>query len=136
MIKNAEMGKEIVVTAANKVGLLANISKVLGDHDINIEGVAGYAVNNEAKIMVVTDDDTRAVDALKKAGLSSIKEHEVVIVDLINKPGVLKAISAKLAKENIDINYTYGTVCTEGCPARLILATNDNEKTLVSLKKK
>jgi len=135
MIKNAELGKEVTVTAANKIGLLANISKVLGDHDINIEGVAGYAANNEAKIMIVTDDDTRAMDALKKAGLA-VKEREIVIVELLNKPGVLKAVSAILAKENIDIHYTYGTVCTEGCPARLILSTSDNEKALVAFKKK
>ncbi len=136
MVKNAEMGKEIVVTVANKAGILANMSKILADHGINIEGVAGYAQNNEAKIMIVTDDELRAKEALVKAGYKTIKEKEVVVVELVNKPGALKGITAKLAEEKIDILYTYGTACPTGCPARLILSTSDNEKALVAIKSK
>ena len=136
MIKSTELGKEIVVTAANKVGVLANMSKIMADHGINIEGVAGYAVNNEAKIMLVADDVSRAKDALQKAGYKSLKENEVILVDLENKLGALKGLTAKLATANIDIRYTYGTVCSEGCPARIILSTSDNEKALVLLKGK
>jgi hypothetical protein len=135
MIKNAELGKELVVAVPNKIGILADMSKVLADHGINIEGVAGYAQNNEAKIMIVTDDTLRAKEALEKSGYKGIKEKEVVIVELINKPGALKAITAKLSQEKIDIIYTYGTACPEGCPARIILSTTNNEKALVSIKK-
>ena len=135
MVKNAQMGKEILVTVANKIGILANMSKILGDHGINIEGVAGYAQDNEAKIMLVVDDELRAKEALIKAGYKSLKEKEVVVVELINKPGALKSITARLAEEKIDILYTYGTGCPEGCPARLILSTSDNEKALVAIKK-
>ena len=60
MIKNAEMGKELVLTVPNKMGTMANVSKVLADHGINIEGVAGYAMGNEAKIMIVAEDLLRA----------------------------------------------------------------------------
>jgi hypothetical protein len=136
MIKDIQLGKEIVVTSENKVGILANISKILADHDINIEGVAGYAAGNEAKIMVVTDDTLRATDALKKAGFKSIKENEVIMVDLVNKPGAMKNITAKLAADNIDIKYTYGTICSSGCPAKIILSTSANEKAFVLLKTK
>ncbi|MBI5143975.1 MAG: ACT domain-containing protein [Candidatus Omnitrophica bacterium] len=136
MIKNAELGKEIVVTAPNKVGILAAIAKILADHGINVEGVAGYAVNNEATIMLVADDALRAKDALVKAGYKSATEKEVVVVDLENKVGALKGLSAKLAEANIDIRYTYGTVCAGTCPARLVLSTSSNEKALVALKGK
>lgn len=135
MVKNAEMGKEILITLTNKIGILANMTKVLGDHGINIEGVAGYALGNEAKIMIVADDELRAKEALIKAGYKSIKEKEVIVVDLVNKAGALKSITAKLAEEKIDILYTYGTACPEGCPARLIISTSDNEKALVAIKK-
>ena len=134
MIKDANLGKELVITAENKVGILANISKVLADHGINIEGVAGYAAQSEAKIMLVSDDTLRAKEALQKAGYKNIKENEVIVVDLANKPGALKAITAKMADAKIDIRYTYGTACPSGCPARLILATNNNEKAIVLFK--
>jgi hypothetical protein len=135
MIKGANLGKELVITADNKVGVLANISKILADHGINIEGVAGYAAEGgKAKIMLVAEDALRAKEALQKAGYKDMKENEVVVVDLENKAGALKSITAKMSDAKIDIRYTYGTTCPSGCPARLILATNNNEKAVVLFK--
>lgn len=136
MLKKVELGREIAVTVANKIGVLADMSKILADHGINIAAVAGYALDNEAEIMLVTDDNLRAMDALKEKKYTSVKENEVVVVELEDTPGALKNISAKLAAENIDIKYIYGTTCLEGCPARLIIATSDNERAIVVFKKK
>ena len=137
MIKDAKIGKEIIVTTENKIGVLANISKILADHGINIEGVAGYAgQNNEAKLMLVADDTLRAREAIEKAGYKNTRESEVVIVDLQNKPGALKGITAIMAADKIDIRYMYGTACPEGCPARIVLATSNNERALVLFKTK
>ena len=134
MIRDANMAKEIVVTEKNKVGILANISKILADAGINIQGVAGYAVDNEAKIMLVTEDNLRAVDAIKKGGYKTVKESEVVMAELINKPGALKSFTAKLVAGGIDIRYIYGTICSTGCPGKLVISTSDNEKVVVLFK--
>jgi hypothetical protein len=136
MIRSVSLGKEIVVTVENKIGILAGMSRILADHGMNIEGIAGYESDNEATLMFVVTDTLRAKEALQKAGYTKIKETEVVVIDLVNKPGALKGITAKMAAENIDIRYIYGTTCSEGCPARVILATANNEKTLVALKTK
>jgi len=137
MIKNVGFGKEIVITVENRVGVLAEMVKILADHGINLEGVAGYAQDKDAKIMLVADDALRAVDALKAKGFSSAKENNVVVVELENKSGALKNLTLKLAEAGIDINYIYGTTCSGDCAAaRLILATNNNEKALVVLKGK
>lgn len=136
MVKDAGLRKEIAVTEKDRAGILADLSKILAEHGINIEGVAGYAANNEAKIMVVTEDDVRAQEAIKKAGYKQVSENEVVQVYLINKAGALKAMSARLASAGIDLKYAYGTICSEGCPATMILATSDNKKALAVLKQK
>lgn len=135
MISQAQLAKEIVVTAVNKIGVLADMSKLLAESGVNIEAVAGYAVDKEAKIMLVTNDNLRAVDALKKSGYTSIKENEVVVIELEDKPGALKNITARLAAEGIDIKQIYGTTCSAGCPAKLVISTTDNEKALVAFKK-
>jgi len=135
MIKSARLGKEITVTIVNKIGVLEDISKLLADHGINIIGLAGYAVDKEAKIMLVTEDNLRATDALKKAGYKSLKENEVLIVELENKVGALKLVTAKLLSEELDIKQVYGTTCTASCPAILILSTSDNEKAIVAFKR-
>lgn len=135
MIKSAKLGKEITITVVNKIGILADISKMMADHGLNIEAVAGYAVNNEAKIMFITEDNLRASDTLRKAGYKSLKENEVIVVELENKPGALKSITGVLSEEGIDIKQAYGTACAAGCPAKMILTTSDNEKALVAFKK-
>jgi hypothetical protein len=135
MIKEAKLGKEIVVTVVNKIGVLADMSRLLADHGINIEAVAGYGVDKEARIMLVAEDNVRAVEALQNGGYKSITEEEVVIVDLENKPGVLKDITAKLSAASVDIKHVYGTTCSAGCPAKIVFSTNNNEKALVAFKR-
>lgn len=134
MIKDAQMGKEIVVTVMNKIGILADLTKVLADHGINVEAVAGYTKENEARIMLVTEDNQRAIDALIKAGYKAAKESPVLMLTLENKAGALKNVTSKLTSENIDIKYIYGTTCMSICPGRLILSTNDDEKALLAFK--
>lgn len=135
MIKKAYLGKEISVTVVNKIGVLADMAKTIADHGINIEAVAGYAMNNEANVMMVTDDNLRTKDILVKTGYKGTKENPVVIIELEDKPGALKNITAKLATENIDIKYIYGTACSAACPARIVLSTSNDEKTLVVFRK-
>jgi hypothetical protein len=137
VIKSAKVGKEITVGILNKIGVLADITKILAEHGINIEGIAGYAKDNgkEAEIKLITEDNVRAADALKGSGYQSTKEKEVIIVELENKRGALKDVSAKLAQASIDIKYIYGTTCMGGCPAKIILSTSDNEKALVAFNK-
>jgi hypothetical protein len=135
MLKRAQLSKEIIVTVVNKIGVLADMSKLLAEHGINIEAAAGYGENNEAKIMLITDDNLRAVDALKKSGYKSIKENEVLVLELENKAGALKFVTSKLAAEGIDIKSLYGTACSAGCPAKIVLTTSDNEKAIVAFRK-
>jgi hypothetical protein len=135
MIKSAQLGKQIVVTVANKIGILAEMSKLVADHGINIEAVAGYAANDEAKVMLVTADNLRVADALKKAGYNAIKEEEVVIIELENKAGALKNITSVMASQGIDIKQVYGTTCAKDCPAKIILSTSNNDKAVVAFKK-
>jgi len=135
MIKKAQLGKEIAVSVSNKIGVLADMSKILADHGISILAVAGYSEGKDAKIMLVTADNLRAADALKKNSYKNVKENEVILVELENKTGALKLVAEKLAAESIDIKYIYGTTCVAGCPAMIALLTSDNAKALVAFKK-
>ncbi len=136
MLKSANLTKSIIVTVMNKVGVLADMAKILADQGINIEAVKGYAEDVQAKIMLITDDNLRAIDALKKNDYKGAVESEMIMLELENKPGALKYITGKLASEEIDIKFIYGTTCPGGCPAKIIFSTSNNEKALVALKAK
>lgn len=135
MIKAVNVKKEIVLTVANNVGVLADMCKIVADHGINVEAFVGYGLGKEAKIHLVTADNLRTSDALKKAGYKSQEEKSVVVIDLENKIGALKLATDKLAQEKLDIKYAYGTTCASGCPATIVFSTSDNERALVALKK-
>jgi hypothetical protein len=135
MIKKVALGEEIIIATKNKIGLLADISKMLADNGINIEASVGYEEGNTAKLMLVTSANLTIIAALKEKGYKSVKETEVVIVELENKPGALKVLTTELATNKIDIEHSYVTTCSCGCSSRMVLKTNDNETAMVLLKK-
>ncbi|MDD5085266.1 MAG: ACT domain-containing protein [Candidatus Omnitrophica bacterium] len=130
------MAKEIVLTVPNKVGVMAKISKALADKGVNIEGVAGYAKSDaEAEVMIVVNRAVAGLDKLDLGGRVSMKERDMLLLEVENKPGALKEVFEKLAAGGVDIRYLYGTACASGCPSRLVLSTGDNQKALGILKK-
>lgn len=137
MIKNIVLGEEIVITTKNKVGILADVSMALANKGINIEAALGYEVGTTARLLLVTSANLIIVNELKRKKYKSVKETEVVLVDLENKPGALKVVATEMKENNIDIKYIYITPCT--CVAkgssRMVLQTSDNEKAMALLSK-
>ena len=132
---NIKLGKEIFFAVPNKVGQLSAVSEAVANAGINIEGIVGYAKEGlqEADIMLITNNNEATINTLKNIGYSAIKEKDILILEIENKPGTLKAISSKLSENGIDIKYIYGTTAAEGF-SKIILSTGDNQKTLQILK--
>ena len=137
MLKKALLTKEISVTVVNKIGVLDIMAGYLADRGINIEAIAGYEMpgSNQATIMLVVDNALRATEAIKERDFGSIEEHDVILVELDNKPGALKTVTGLLALKGINIRYIYATTSLDKCPVRVILSTSDNQAALIMLKK-
>jgi hypothetical protein len=136
MIKSVMLGEELTISAKNKVGLLADIAMMLAERGINIESALGYESGKTAKLMIVTSANLAIVGDLKKKRYKSIKEAEVVMVGLNNRPGALKVVTTELKKARIDIRYLYITSSSspsEG--SRMVIQTSDNEATMALLSK-
>ncbi len=135
MIKSVSLGEEITVTANNRVGVLADISMILASQGINIEAASGYQDGKIAKVMLITSANLGVVKELKKSRYKSVKESEVILVDLDNKPGALKVVTTELANKGIDIKYCYITACSCGKSSKMVLQTSDNESAMSLLSK-
>lgn len=137
MIKKVILGEEITIITRNKVGILADIAMTLANKGINIEAVLGYEVALTGKVFLVTNANLAIISELKKKKYKMVKETEVILVDLENKPGALKVVATEMKENNIDIKYIYVTPCT--CPnkgsSRMVLQTSDNEKAMALLNK-
>jgi hypothetical protein len=136
MLKNVTIGEEIVITTKNKVGLLADIATMLANQGVNIEAASGYEIGDSAKLRLVTNANLGIVDELKAKKYKTVKETEVVMVELSNKPGALKVVTTELGKNKIDINCLYATTSSKGGESsRIVLSTSDNEKAMALLTK-
>jgi len=134
MIRNVMIGEEIEITTINKVGLLANIALTLAREGINIEAAVGYSIGKMAKLMLITNANIKIVDQLKKMKYKSVKESEVLIVELENKPGSLKVVTTELKSKKIDIKHLYVTTSAGGW-SRMVLQTSNNESAMAVLNK-
>ena len=137
MIKNITLGEEITITTKNKVGILADVSKMLSLKGINIEAVLGYEVGPTAKLLLVTNANLVIVNELKRMKYKLVKETEVLLVDIDNKPGALKVVCTEMKESKIDIRHLYLTPCTCATKgsSRMVLQTSDNEKAMAVLSK-
>ncbi len=137
MIKKVILGEEITIITRNKVGILADIAMTLANKGINIEAVLGYEVALTGKVFLVTNANLAIISELKKKKYKMVKETEVILVDLDNKPGALKVVATEMKENNIDIKYVYLTPCTcagKGS-SRMVLQTSDNERAMALLNK-
>ena len=133
MIKSVTIGEEIVVTTRNKIGILADASVIMANNGINIDALLGYEVGFTAKLLIMTSGNLRVLNDLRKKKYKSIKETEVVVVEINNKPGALKVVAAELKNNKIDVKYVYITSSSCGDSSRMVLQTSDNEKTMALL---
>jgi len=123
MIK-ARMTKEVIVRMNNRIGVLAQVTKSLADMGINIEAVIGTLEGADVVIRMVTGDHQRTLDALRDQRLE-VQEARVVAAEIAHRPGLLREITEKLARQHIDLTYLYATAAGEKCLVILSSTNND-----------
>jgi hypothetical protein len=123
MIK-ARMAKEAIVRMNNRMGVLAQVAKNLADMGINIEAVIATVEGADAVIRMVTGDHQRTLDALRAQRLA-VQEAKIVAAEVEHRPGLLREITEKLAREHIDLSYLYATAAGDKCLVVLSSTNND-----------
>ena len=128
----ARPAKEIVLRMPNEIGTLNTIAKTLSDKGINIIASSAWVEGAEVIIRLVTDENARAVDALK-AQRHAAREVDVIVADLLHKPGMLRRVTEALAQEGIDIHHLYATSAPGQDHALVVFATANNDRAIVRL---
>lgn len=97
---------QLYIKTANRPGELAKILSVLGKAKIDTLACAGYSRGREGRVMIVTENNTRAAGLIKKAGYS-LRKDPVVVVTGKNKAGAGAKITARLAAAKINLSGMY-----------------------------
>lgn len=130
---SAKHCKEISVRVLNDIGILAQLTKIVADKGVNILAAAAWVEEeNKGVVHLVTDDNLRAIDALRAHNYAPVEINSIE-VNMHHSPGMLSSICQKIGNSGINIHYLYASapVSHETCLA--VLSTDNNERALVLL---
>ena len=102
--------KDIAVILENTPGTLANMGEILGKNGINMEGLCGIPLNDDAIIHILVEDDTVARYVLESAGFKVSAVREVLVVDIgqvAGKPGSGGKMARKIGNVGVNIDLIY-----------------------------
>ena len=102
-----EAMKEIVIIAGNDTGALAKVAEVVGDAGANIEAISAYGSEGKAIFRIITSDPSTAAKALSRLPGIEVREAEIVLYKMINRPGELGKVTKKLATGGISLESVY-----------------------------
>jgi len=129
------IARQLSVFLENKPGVLAEVCKELGDHDINIRGVSVSDTVDHAVVRLVVSDPHKAIHVLGEHG-ALVVETDVLVVKLSDHPGALADLASKFARGKVNIEYAYGS--SDDTQATVFMRVSDIKKGLglLSPKKK
>ena len=122
---DARLQQEIIVRSEDRVGVLADITRVLSDMGINLLSVRLRAIEGEAIVHLLTNSQSYAYEALHDAGFD-IVERDVILLSLPHHPGFLRRTSEALARKDISINDLHVSVPEEGKVGVVVLTCSNN----------
>lgn len=96
------MKKRLVLTVPNRMGIIADLSFILGSAHINIEDINVITAGDMTVVDLQVSNEKKALELLKTNGYSPVK-FEGLIIALPNVPGELAKVSKMLAENKIRI---------------------------------
>ena len=96
--------KELKIRVADRPGMLGEVTGALAEKKINLIAVNAWIEGTEGVIRLVVDKTAAAKKVLTARGWS-VEEHEVIEIEIADKPGTLAEKAAKLGKAGVNITH-------------------------------
>ena len=98
--------ERIVIMARDEVGVLADITSVLAEANINLESINTQVNGDQGTIIISTDDTDRALVALANAGYSAVTD-DAMLIRLKDEPGALARVAQRFSEAGINIRSVH-----------------------------
>ena len=98
--------KQITVLTENRVGALSDVCTELANVGVNIKSITAQGQGDFGIIRLVTEDVNTAKKVLEKAGFK-LTSSDIIVVNLIDRPGEMAKIARKLSNSGVDIECIY-----------------------------
>ena len=121
----AQKATDLAVTLPeDRPGMLARAVHAVSEAGINLEGHAEM----EGVVHVLTSDAAATRAALEVGGFRVLKEQQVVLVEVEDRPGSAASIFRRIADAKVNIRFSY--LATRN---RLVIAADDLQDLLAAL---
>ncbi|HUV43632.1 MAG TPA: hypothetical protein VMW13_02260 [Dehalococcoidales bacterium] len=127
--------KQISVSLENVPGMFLAVSERLGVEGINIRAISVADTSDISTVKFVTDNPEKTANVLRSHGYS-IRETDVIAVEVPDHPGGLQAVLKPLKDNSINVLYFYPYLGRgeSGQPV-VILGVDKTEEAVEVLKK-
>ena len=102
------MPTEFTVVLRDTPGTLAWLGGVLGEVGVNVEAIAGTTRDGTSRVQFVCNAPERAAKGLAAAEIPYVT-REVLVVRVLDEPGMLGDVALVMAKAGINIDSVYVT---------------------------
>ena len=127
--------KQVSVSLENMPGKFLDVSECLGVEGINIRAISVADTSDISTVRFVTDDPEKTTNVLRSHGYS-VRETDVIAVEVPDHPGGLQAVLKPIKRANINVLYLYPYLGRgESEQAIVIVGVNKTEEAIGVLKK-
>lgn len=129
------MIRQLSVFVENTTGSIYKVTDALNEAGINIRAISSFDTPDFGILRLVVDDTRKGKEYLTSKGFV-VRIHEVIGVELKDKPGSLNAMLQIMAENEIGLNYIYSFIIRNGKAPVMVFSTDDYERALRVLEEK
>ena len=125
--------QQLSVFLENKPGSLKKALAVLAESKVNISTLALADTKEYGILRLLIKDWEKGKDALAQGGFT-VKQNEVLAVEVEDRPGGLAAVLAPVEAAGVNVEYMYAFSTGNKGKAVLIFRFSDLDKAITALK--
>jgi hypothetical protein len=114
------MAFDLTIDIENTPGALAQVAGAISDAGVNIAAATCVGPGDRAELHILVPHAEAARHLLSISHLAVSREREVVVVDVVDRPGVLADLTRKIARAGVNIDLVY--IATRN---RLVFGSSD-----------
>ncbi|MBP3427032.1 MAG: ACT domain-containing protein [Clostridia bacterium] len=118
---------QISIFLENRAGQLAQVTRVLADHSVDMRAISIAETSDYGVLRVIVDDADKATNVLLENGFI-LSKTPVTVVEVPDQAGGLSPVLEALAEGNMDIEYMYSLFTHRDGKAYMVFRTADEEK--------
>lgn len=126
--------KQISIFLENKRGRLAQVTRVLGDNNINIRALSIADTTDFGILRLIVNQPERAMEVLQQNGFA-VRANDVIAIEAEDKPGGLAKVLSLLDKRGISIEYMYAFVGNSPSKNAMVIFRVENPESALEILK-